>query len=168
MSRQAQRAADRQAVQPFRQLLKSDSAALKRYIDEGGSINAREKGPPHKTLLHLACELRLATAARQLVEAGADVDAKADDGITPLMTVKTADVARLLLDSGADLELADGEGRNALYIACRNTRADIAKLLLKRGSAASITQTTADGFTALYAAVSSGHEGLACASCTSC
>jgi ankyrin repeat protein len=117
--------------------------------------------PPHKTLLHVACELRLATAARQLVEAGADVNAKADDGSTPLMSTYSADLAKLLLDSGADAELTEGRGRNALYIACRDAKADVAKLLLKRGSAVSITQATSDGATPLYAAVSSKSEGLA-------
>jgi hypothetical protein len=45
MSRAAQRAAgaSMQTVQPFKELLKGDCAALKRYIEDGGSINAREK-----------------------------------------------------------------------------------------------------------------------------
>jgi hypothetical protein len=60
-------------VQPFRELLNGDCAALQLYINEGGCVEAREKA-----LLHQACELP-ATTARQLVEAGADVNAAADD-----------------------------------------------------------------------------------------
>jgi ankyrin repeat protein len=155
MSSATQRAAGagRQAVQPFRGLLKCDSAALKRYIAEGGSINAREKTLPHKTVLHVACELRQVTAARQLVEAGADVNATADDGSTPLMSTKSADLAKLLLDSGADVELTDDRGRNALRIACETTGIDLTKLFLKRSSPAAIMQAASDGTTPLCVAI---------------
>jgi ankyrin repeat protein len=134
---------------------------LKRYTKDGGNVNAREETPPRRTLLHLACELRLTTAAQQLVEAGADVNAIADDGITPLMTAQSADVTRLLLHSGADSELRDDVGRSALYLACANGNADVAKLLLKRCSTAILTQAASGGFTPLNMASQSNNEGLA-------
>jgi ankyrin repeat protein len=131
---------------------------LKRYIEEGGRINAREKFPAHKTLLHVACELRLATAARQLVEAGADVYTKADDGSMTSMSTHSADLAKLLLDSGADAELTDGEGRNALRIACEMTSIDLTKLSLKRSSLAVIMQAASDGQPPLCVAMNAGSE----------
>jgi ankyrin repeat protein len=136
---------------------------LKRYTKDGGNVNAREETPPRRTLLHLACELRLTTAAQQFVEAGADVNAIADDGITPLMSAQSADVTRLLLHSGAVSELRDDVGRSALYllIACANGNADVAKLLLKRCSTAILTQAASSGFTPLNMASQTKNEGLA-------
>jgi ankyrin repeat protein len=163
MSTQAQRAASagRKTVQPFKELLQDDCAALKRYIKDGGSVEAREDVPPRRTLLHVACELRLATAARQLVEAGADVNAAADDGSTPLMSTQSADLAKLLLDSGADLELTDSRGRNALRMACEQANIEMTKLLSKRGSPSSTMQVASDGGTALCVAMNAANEALA-------
>jgi ankyrin repeat protein len=145
----------------FNELLSSDCAALKRYINDGGNVSAREKTPPHRTLLHLACELRLTTTAQQLLEAGADVNAVVDDGITPLMSAQSADVARLLLNSGADPELRDVVGRSVLYLACANSNAELAKLLLKRCSTAILLQASSGGFSSLSQAIRQGNEGLA-------
>jgi ankyrin repeat protein len=146
---------------PFKDLFNKDCAALKRYIREGGDINAAGCDPPHLTLLHAACGLKLSTAAHHLVEAGADVNATSGDGITPLMVVQTADAARLLLDSGADIEQRDHKGLNALARACQNGNLEVVKVLLKRGSAASVTHACCHGFTPLSAAIYSGNEALA-------
>jgi ankyrin repeat protein len=163
MSKHARRPASEKAapIPPFNELRKGNSAALKRYINEGGNVNAREADPPHLMLLQVACAMKLSTAARLLVEAGADVNATADDGSTPLMIVQTADLARLLLDSGADVELTDVRGWNALRVACEKDNIELAKLFLKRGSAASITQPASDGFTPLSTAVVRMQEALA-------
>jgi Ankyrin repeats (3 copies) len=164
MSRPAQRTAgaSRQTVQPFRELLNGDCAALQLYINEGGCVEAREKVPPRKALLHQACELP-AEAARQLVEAGADVNAAADASVTstPLMSAQSADLAKLLLDSGADVELTDDRGRNALRIACEKANIDSTKLFLKRSSPAAIMQAASDGTSPLCVAMNAGSEALA-------
>jgi ankyrin repeat protein len=146
---------------PFRGLFNGNCAALKSYIREGGEINAVGAKFPHVSLLHSACRLKVITAAQLLVEAGVTVNIVAEDGTTPLMVAKTADVARLLLVSGADIELTDSKGWNALRRACENGYVELVKLLLKRGSLASITQTAPDGMTPLNVAVRSKNEALA-------
>jgi uncharacterized protein len=168
-TRQAQRVAlaQQQAAAtslPFRGLLDGNCAALKSYIREGGDINAVGAKFPHISLLHAACRLKLITAAQQLaelVEAGADVNIVAEDSTTPLMVAKTVDVAKLLLDCGADVELTYSKGWKALCRACENGCVELVKLLLKRGSSASITQTAPDGMTPFNVAVRSKHEALA-------
>jgi ankyrin repeat protein len=139
---------------PFRRLLDGDCAALKRHIKKGGEINAVGADFPRITLLHAACGLQLSTAAHQLVEGGADLNATTDDGITPLMSVQTADLARLLLDNGADIEQTTSKGWNVLRRACITGNVELAKLLLKRLSPASIMQAAPDGMTPLYSAIS--------------
>lgn len=56
-----------------------------------------------------------------LVDAGAELDAQAEDGITPLMHAclgPNIEVARALLESGADPNLRDDEGRTVLSVIC--------------------------------------------------
>jgi ankyrin repeat protein len=56
-----------------------------------------------------------------LIAHGADVNAKDEDGLTPLMTNNSAKAAQLLLEAGADPYARNDEGQTALDIA----RADI-------------------------------------------
>ncbi|MCH8825080.1 MAG: ankyrin repeat domain-containing protein [Planctomycetes bacterium] len=66
-------------------------------------------------------------AARFLIKAGADINAKAKYGITPLMvaigTIPTigSDLlpcVKILIEAGADIETSDGRGRTAMFYAC--------------------------------------------------
>ena len=72
---------------------------------------------------------------RALLASGAVVDARNEDGVTPLMAVVArgqADVAGLLLDAGAIVNVKNKAGRTPLMMAVRNGQVEAARLLLQR------------------------------------
>jgi ankyrin repeat protein len=78
--------------------------------------------------------------ARLLLERGADVNARAKDGLTPLHAASSfAELAavRLLLEHGADVKAEDNHGRTSLHAAEERDewrkldRDEVRKLLLE-------------------------------------
>lgn len=77
------------------------------------------------TALMLAAANKQADVMRLLLAAGADVDAKNDDGSTALMAASLKgdiNVVRLLLDAKADVNVRDKDGDSALKIAALSGR----------------------------------------------
>jgi len=71
---------------------------------------------------------------KRLIEAGANVDAKDEDGWTSLMLAASngkLGVVKLLLKSDADVNPEDKDGRTALMLAARYGKLDVVKLLLE-------------------------------------
>ncbi len=91
-----------------------------------------------------------------LLGAGADVNARDKDGMTPLMFAAVhnpnPEVASTLLAAGADVNARDKDGMTALMFACvRNQTPGVVPTLL--GAGADINAQNKDGWTALmYAA----------------
>jgi len=74
---------------------------------------------------------------RELLEQGADVNARDDIGRTPLHATTSwcfVDVARLLIEHGADVNAKDKEGRTPLHVAVLWRAVEIVKLLLEQGA----------------------------------
>ena len=73
-----------------------------------------------------------------LVAAGAVVDARADDGTTPLhYLAQSSDcitTAGLLLAHGAGVQAVDERGRTPLHYACEWGRENLAMYLISRGA----------------------------------
>ena len=75
-----------------------------------------------------------------LIYAGADVNARDADGVTPLMWAgfqnETPDIFRLLLDAGADVRARDSRGRTPLMWAAwgKKGTTEILGLLLDAGA----------------------------------
>lgn len=91
------------------------------------------------TPLHLAAFFGQKDAARQLLQAGADVRAVSSNSLrnTPLHAAIAgghSDVALLLIDRGADIHAGDAGGHTPLHIAAEAGLADVAKALLDRGA----------------------------------
>jgi ankyrin repeat protein len=97
---------------------------------------ARAKALHGFTALHVNADAEIGA---WLLRKGAQVDARADDGTTPLMKLCNrlrADlaVARLYLEAGADANARNDKGRTALHGAARRGQAGIAALLLEYGA----------------------------------
>ena len=93
---------------------RTEAAAL--LLARGGEVNTPSRNPMQVNALHAALAGPAPDFARSLIEAGADVNAVQQDGVTPLHEaahIGRADLVRLLLDRGADPTAKDGQGRTA-------------------------------------------------------
>jgi ankyrin repeat protein len=69
-----------------------------------------------------------------LIDAGADLNTKDDDGWTALMYADDVQRTELLLKTGADMTVKSKDGKTALTLAIENQQEEIAKLLKSRGA----------------------------------
>jgi hypothetical protein len=108
-------------------------------------IKASEKGDIKKVTL--------------LLENGADVNTKDNDGWTPLMHAAEKghkEVVELLIEKGADVNTKDNDGWTPLMYASKNNDLEIIRLLLEKG--ANVNLTDKYGQTALILASANGHK----------
>jgi len=76
-------------------------------------------------------------SARTLYEAGADINARFQDGLTALMLMSSsasADSVDMLLKLGADPNLRGDDGGTALMIAAKRGRVEVVRLLIAAGA----------------------------------
>ena len=89
-----------------------DLQAIKRYIEEGGDVNALDGGFKLSAMSWAALHGQ-PEVVQLLVENGAEVDIKSGDGATPLHSAAffgRTDVAKLLLENGADPQTRNNDG----------------------------------------------------------
>jgi len=121
-----------------------------------------EAGADADYALHDLASVGYVDRVRQLVDAGADVNAKDNNGRTPLRWAASeghADVARLLVDAGADVNAKDNNGWTPLRWAASEGHADAARLLVDAG--ADVNAKDNNGWTPLRWAASEGHADVA-------
>jgi hypothetical protein len=92
-----------------------DVAALTLLLDAGGKPDMVHPKDHTRRMTPLAWAANRGhlDAATLLIAHGANVNAQAADGNTPLMWADTAAIAKLLLDNGADRTIRDKQGQNA-------------------------------------------------------
>jgi ankyrin repeat protein len=98
-----------------------------------------------------ASEYNYLEKVKQLLEEGADVNAKDDFGKTALMWACEygyKEIAELLIEKGADLNAQDKYGLTALIYATKWSQKEVVKLLLEKGADMNIKDK--DGRTALW------------------
>jgi ankyrin repeat protein len=111
-------------------------------------------------------ELVVATRAnnvqevQRILSVGADVNAKDNDGLTPLIVASVrghVQVVHEFLKHGADIEAKEIHGGTALHCACANGHPAVVKALLSGG--ANIFSANNHGLNPIHCAVSKGRGG---------
>ena len=122
----------------FQAVRKGDAATVIETLRTPGTTmaNARE-ADGGRTALHIVTEQREPGWINLLQQNGADVNARDDEGDTPLLIaagLKWADGVRLLTHYGADVNLANRSGETPLIRAVQRRDADTVRLLLQVGA----------------------------------
>jgi ankyrin repeat protein len=117
------------------------------------SIGSAQNPTPDATLRKAAQDGEM-TAVKELLEKGANVNARDEAGKTALLWVAPArdnpEMAKLLIDRGADVNAKDNAGETALMIASSQSNHGIVTALLEAG--AEVNAQNNVGGTALMAA----------------
>jgi ankyrin repeat protein/cell wall assembly regulator SMI1 len=117
--------------------LYGDSELVKLLLARGASAKKLSVGGGW-TPLHFAAQSGNLNSTQLLLDAGADVNARAQAGQTPLLMAASAGGAargmiQLLLQRGAKVNVPDMQGETALHHAVRSANLDAAKLLIEAG-----------------------------------
>lgn len=104
-----------------------------RLLAEWVGVDARARDVYGDTLLHTAAWGNDRAAVVELLERGAEVDARNNNDQTPLHSAVRKDAAEVtaeLLEGGADIQARDGYGNTPLHLAAwRNARNSVSELL---------------------------------------
>src|SRR5262245_58060959 len=114
---------------------RGDRRTVERLLKEKPDA-ARATGTGGITPLMYAALYGDAASARQLLDMGADPNARNDAGATALMwAVDNLETTRLLLERGADPNVRSADGRSAVLLAAAKAGAsDVVRVLLDRGA----------------------------------
>lgn len=112
-------------------------ACANTLLSAGATLDATVASENGTKMLHVVIGLQRLSAARFLVEHGADVNARMSSGHTPLqLAIETGsvDIVQSLLNSGANPNLAGENDILPLTQARRSGKDDIYKILLAAGA----------------------------------
>lgn len=112
---------------------------IEALIKAGANVKSFEDGQP---LIIYATGVGTPEALKALIDAGADVNARGEDDVTPLIEAVhygDAGTVKVLLDAGADVNAQDNLGANALMMAARGAltvskNTDAIKFLIQSGA----------------------------------
>jgi len=107
------------------------------------------------TSIHLAAQLGDLEKVKAFLERGTDINAKNDDGMTPLLLAisnKQTEVTKFLIENGADVNVGDKQDYVPLVYALGNEDSNTVQLLLDKGADIK-SKDTAMGFSVLHWAI---------------
>lgn len=107
-----------------------DCALVKKHQGIGEIL----EGIGGKIPLHWAVTRNKSEYVKWLIKSGVSVNARDEDGRTPLHVCFEHDMAELLISSGADIELITNTGWTPLFMAVANGQARMMNALLERGA----------------------------------
>jgi len=139
-----------------------DVVQVRDRLASGVGVDSRT--PDGFTPLHLAAFFGAPTVVAELIGAGADLDAVAENAmrVQPLHAAtagRHGDCAALLIDAGADVNGAQRDGYTPLHSAAANGDAALVDRLLAAGAAGEARND--DGQTAADLASAAGHQEVA-------
>lgn len=135
---------------------------IRMLIDRGADINVVTSHM--RTPLIIACQHNMQEAAVELIEQGADVTARTEDGTTALhlASANSFEIVQMLIERGADVNAVtvsgDLQGATPLHIACEFGQTEIASLLIEKG--ANINSRLHNGQPPLINACKSGNAEI--------
>jgi ankyrin repeat protein len=109
-----------------------DPESVRGLLAKGVSPNVTTND--QTSVLMLAALLPNSDICEALVKAGATVNVKNEDGVTPLHCAGTAKAAELLINAGADIETTDEKGNTPLHFAVMREVLPVVEILLRNGA----------------------------------
>ncbi|OAQ60148.1 ankyrin repeat domain-containing protein [Pochonia chlamydosporia 170] len=136
-------------------------AVAQALLERDGGVTIKGGDAKMVRLLFDVIERGKEELVQMLLENGADVTAKDNDGWTALhlaVALGHEGVVRVLLENGADVTAKHNDGWTALHLAAMVGHDGVVRAFLENG--ADVTAKDDDGRTALRFAAATGHEGV--------
>ena len=133
-----------------------------RYLAGLPEVDVNHRGIRGLTALHYALEKQHSDVTQVLIDAGADVDAKLNDGRSLLALSSSAGIledVKTLVEAGARVQDTDNEGYTCLLLAAHNGHTETVRYLVGL-QGVDVNHRGRDDCTALQLAVQAKHTGV--------